>query len=371
MKTNKILQSGRSMVEMLGTLAIIGVLSIGGIAGYSYGMDKHKANQTINDVMLIGIDIVSQISQGITPTLLSGWGSKTSVGYDMSLVQSDEDELYYGLRIEGVPSRVCKIVGDGLKSTVAVYVENVDANVEEDLCDASELNAMEFFFPLSNDVIRCTTSSDCDENEVCMNKVCAPIEPELSVWKPEGGCKTDDDCGQCGYCDIGSEMPCMALMGGDCKLENGEDGMCRSGKCLPNTACNYDTNECTGKNEYCAVLSGTYLDSLNCKNPFTNNKTGICATASFKPLIVDGQEYLLSTGFLLWPDANAACKAVNRQLVGSDDLIVKSTNTLTALGNSLHDLYYIWINDTGRYIDIRSTELKNTTCNWWLHAVCK
>ena len=32
---NKKSQSGRSMVEMLGVLAIIGVLSIGGIAGYT------------------------------------------------------------------------------------------------------------------------------------------------------------------------------------------------------------------------------------------------------------------------------------------------------------------------------------------------
>ena len=29
---------GRSMVEMLGVLAIIGVLSVGGIAGYRYAM---------------------------------------------------------------------------------------------------------------------------------------------------------------------------------------------------------------------------------------------------------------------------------------------------------------------------------------------
>lgn len=35
-------QSGRSMVEMLGVLAIIGVLSIGGIAGYSRAMIKFK-----------------------------------------------------------------------------------------------------------------------------------------------------------------------------------------------------------------------------------------------------------------------------------------------------------------------------------------
>lgn len=35
------------MVEMLGVLAIMGVLSIGGIMGYSYAMDKHRANQTL------------------------------------------------------------------------------------------------------------------------------------------------------------------------------------------------------------------------------------------------------------------------------------------------------------------------------------
>ena len=37
-------QSGRSMVEMLGVLAIIGVLSVGGIAGYSLSMRRHRAN---------------------------------------------------------------------------------------------------------------------------------------------------------------------------------------------------------------------------------------------------------------------------------------------------------------------------------------
>lgn len=41
-------QSGRSMVEMLGVLAIIGVLSIGGIAGYTMAMNRHKANQVVD-----------------------------------------------------------------------------------------------------------------------------------------------------------------------------------------------------------------------------------------------------------------------------------------------------------------------------------
>ena len=44
----KKLESGRSMVEMLGVLAIIGVLSVGGIAGYSLSMRRHRANQIVD-----------------------------------------------------------------------------------------------------------------------------------------------------------------------------------------------------------------------------------------------------------------------------------------------------------------------------------
>lgn len=41
----KISQCGRSMVEMLGVLAIIGVLSVGSIAGYQKAMMKYKLNK--------------------------------------------------------------------------------------------------------------------------------------------------------------------------------------------------------------------------------------------------------------------------------------------------------------------------------------
>ncbi|MBQ8785154.1 MAG: hypothetical protein IJZ59_03820 [Alphaproteobacteria bacterium] len=43
-------QSGRSMVEMLGVLAIIGVLSVGGIAGYSKAMAKFKLSKAMDQV---------------------------------------------------------------------------------------------------------------------------------------------------------------------------------------------------------------------------------------------------------------------------------------------------------------------------------
>ena len=45
-------QNGRSMIEMLGVLAIIGVLSVGGIAGYSKAMMKYRVNKTIEEITI-------------------------------------------------------------------------------------------------------------------------------------------------------------------------------------------------------------------------------------------------------------------------------------------------------------------------------
>lgn len=40
-------ESGRSMVEILGVLAIIGVLSVGGIMGYQHAMNRYQANELL------------------------------------------------------------------------------------------------------------------------------------------------------------------------------------------------------------------------------------------------------------------------------------------------------------------------------------
>ncbi|MBP5614981.1 MAG: hypothetical protein J6X42_00280, partial [Alphaproteobacteria bacterium] len=45
------------MVEMLGVLAIIGVLSAGGLAGYSKAMFKHKLNSTMDQITMLVTNI--------------------------------------------------------------------------------------------------------------------------------------------------------------------------------------------------------------------------------------------------------------------------------------------------------------------------
>lgn len=60
MKTN---ETGRSMIEMLGVLAIIGVLSVGGIAGYSKAMNKFKTNKVADNVAMIVTNIRTLYAQ--------------------------------------------------------------------------------------------------------------------------------------------------------------------------------------------------------------------------------------------------------------------------------------------------------------------
>ena len=61
-------ESGRSMIEMLGVLAIIGVLSVGGIAGYSKAMNKFKTNKVSDNVSMLVANIKTLYAQQNTYT---------------------------------------------------------------------------------------------------------------------------------------------------------------------------------------------------------------------------------------------------------------------------------------------------------------
>lgn len=50
-------ESGRSMVEILGVLAIVGVLSVGGIAGYSKAMAKFKLTKAQDQLQMMVMNI--------------------------------------------------------------------------------------------------------------------------------------------------------------------------------------------------------------------------------------------------------------------------------------------------------------------------
>ncbi|MBQ2811202.1 MAG: hypothetical protein IJF12_03430 [Alphaproteobacteria bacterium] len=134
---------GRSMVEMLGVLAIIGVLSVGGIAGYSKAMRKHQINkfydqmsQIISNIRLAyanqksvsGLNAVNIKKMGLVPEEMyvdknsdypqHFWGGQIYFGSAFySTFDEDEnytvsvtsDDVFY-ISMNNIPRDVCMIV---------------------------------------------------------------------------------------------------------------------------------------------------------------------------------------------------------------------------------------------------------------------
>ena len=341
-------ESGRSMVEMLGVLAIIGVLSIGGIVGYSYGMDKYRANQTINDVMLRAVDIITHAGQSENFND-EAWPDENPVGYATSFVEDEDGHI--GIQITGVPSRVCQMVGDGLKTTAEVYVDNADYATAEDPCNSSEENTMSFFFePITTEFGECKTDADCGTNKYCDMGLCFNgVRPEATGRVFDKACTSDAECntgwtGTCSSCDanLGYCVEKYDMNNTACTLSNGTTGKCGAGECLP-TGCTYDTNKKCDDKEYCASPNNS------CTEAFQSGESGTCVAfnARFSPLTMDdGTTYYVSNTPLSWWDADAACKSVDKSLLSVDDLVTESdgsawkgdygTHSKTALANELY-----------------------------------
>ena len=75
MKKIKKNESGRSMVEMLGVLAIIGVLSVGGIAGYRMAMDKITLNKIFRLVDAMAVSVAVESNKGESSIYEGGYDS--------------------------------------------------------------------------------------------------------------------------------------------------------------------------------------------------------------------------------------------------------------------------------------------------------
>ena len=92
---------GRSMVEMLGVLAIIGVLSAGGLAGYNKAMTQHKLNKNAEEigyllsVAIYNNDKLKDASGNLLPEL-------QALGALKENIQIDEDGVHFRDTLQNV-----------------------------------------------------------------------------------------------------------------------------------------------------------------------------------------------------------------------------------------------------------------------------
>ncbi len=199
------------MVEMLGTLAIIGILSVGGVMGYSYGMDKWRANEVINDVNMRMIDIAGQVFRNQSEIAIpEDWDIKGRSGYVIDLFQNTDSDP--SIMVEKVPTSVCKEVLKSTPDTQDIYVgvlngEQVDGNWylgdNETICEGSD---KEMLFAMSAEIL---AGFNPDSEEY--------VEPEgTATVTPKPECSSNTDCrpdkpvcsaGTCVECTQNSHCP--------------------------------------------------------------------------------------------------------------------------------------------------------------------
>ena len=348
--TRMISQSGRSMVEMLGVLAVIGVLSIGGIMGYSYGMDKYRANETINQIMLRAIDLMTQAGNNNETLSFASWNNEASQ-YDFGTPEYTNDGLIVfdvGTN-EKMPKRVCEIVYDAMKDmAVQIDINAVRAD-SNDAC--GDDNEMSFYFEGG---ISLTCDPACPEGQYCDNGICFKgSSPEGSGFYLDKMCSSDTDCnegwiGQCVHC--GNGRTCNVYAGDNgvsCTIKDGNiAGQCYDGQCIAKN------NGCTSNDE--CKKAGTYCASTNNSDEvrFEEGETGACVPVHFTKKEIDGRTYYISNLNMTWWDADYACAALgsNIKLVSVDDFY--NTN----LANELYDFIGGW---TGNYVWTRDPSNTN------------
>ena len=112
---------GRSMVEMLGVLAIIGVLSVGAIAGYSKAMFKYKLNKhaeqmnTVINAVARNVHNFDNIKQGGT-SLTSYFIKMGEIPTEM--IKQNQTNLIYDIFGQGWN---IFITGDGSQILLSTY----------------------------------------------------------------------------------------------------------------------------------------------------------------------------------------------------------------------------------------------------------
>ena len=292
------LESGRSMVEILGVLAIVGVLSIGGIAGYNYAINKYRANETINEINLRLQTLQLQSDRGIELNL-NEFSGTTSLGYtigDNYGWAEDDTRVYVGF--SGIQKGACEIIYDEMINRL----ERIDVTADR-TPDASTLcgdnNEMKFYVG-SGVEVEC--DPPCSEDEICMSGIKC-----VKKWKStRRTCNDSSECGECMRCAVGYGCSEADKNGSSC--DNGK-GICSNGQCI-----NKEENLCAVHSDcpdgyYCAPQ-----DNNICVSP---EKGYVCAKLDFSYYPIKLRNgitviWYRSNTYMSWANAMAACDAMGK-----------------------------------------------------------
>ena len=211
-------QTGRSMIEMLGVLAIVGVLVAGAVAAYTFAVAKNRANSIYRQVDLravasVGNPVVRQTLSGQEYTLL---GFDETIG-NITYRHQKTNAAGFDIIVSSVPKRVCRRLQDmafPLPKTVQLNGQDLSSG-----CGAEN----EFIFSFEG----------------------------MAVGRPSSAERVDCNCSGCQSCESGTCQDNDNLCG--------PKEICVSGTCQ----CAAGFSECQGAC-YSNCAAGFVRDPVSC-----------------------------------------------------------------------------------------------------------
>lgn len=162
-------QSGRSMVEMLGVLAVMGVLSVGGVAMYTSAMNKHRANEILNEASKRAVMVAGQAMAGKTGTIsLSEFGNNAVSGATFG-TEAKVENNQIKLTLSGVEDSICTKMKAALGDNTVMAMD--------DKCTVIAFNA-----DMTKGVAKPTSCNPaCTGGKECVNGTCQ-CPDDKSFW---------------------------------------------------------------------------------------------------------------------------------------------------------------------------------------------
>ncbi len=136
------------MVEMLGVLAVIGVLSVGGIAGYTYGMNKYRTDEFTNQLNMYANVIAMQLADNKEPSL----DEFSDLPFDIELNIFEPDTAnFFTLDTQNIPQTLCRnLIQNPPKGVAGVYL---DDSLIDSSASCKDVNDMVFVYHNSLDTV--------------------------------------------------------------------------------------------------------------------------------------------------------------------------------------------------------------------------
>ena len=295
-------ERGRTLIEMLAVLVIIGIMVIAGLTGLSLAMRKVKVENNIKDMNLVAVDIFSEPVNFARTNIGQGIVFRGMSGSKQTATKTAED--MFSVSMTNLETSVCEDMFEQAHNYEMIHESTF---TQPDICVNGQAI---FYYQLDNHI---NDNQGCGYGMVwnetagmCCRSFTVPDSSECRIYTETSASKgvcpdytqtnLSGPCGTNGYCNNGECVPCPATSE-SCSIESdeydtetqclltkkvtcGENEICTNGSCVCSNGYELYNGVClpicngsgmTGDRDEegnCQCIEGTNADTCACPDGY-------------------------------------------------------------------------------------------------------